>query len=109
MASGFLIGADGSLGLIGMCSMTNKTMKKDKGVAAAKNAVIGAITKDMGIMEIVQSYPETVDVFFRYGMHCLGCVAARFETLEQGATAHGIDIDKMVRDLNAAVKKPAKS
>ena len=63
------------------------------------------ITKDMGIQQIVSEHPEVVDVFFKYGMHCLGCAAARFENLEQGAMAHGIDVDAMVKDLNKALEE----
>ena len=62
-----------------------------------------AITKEMAIGEIVQTYPETVRVFLSHGLMCLGCAAARFENLEQGATAHGIDVEALLRDLNAAV------
>lgn len=62
-----------------------------------------AITKEMAIGEIVQTYPETVRVFLSHGLMCIGCAAARFENLEQGATAHGIDVESLVRDLNAAV------
>ena len=61
------------------------------------------ITKDMGLMEIVQNYPETIEVFQRYGFGCMGCAAARFENLEAGAKVHGVDPDKMLEDLNAAV------
>ena len=61
------------------------------------------ITKDMGLLEIVQSHPETIEVFQRYGLGCIGCAAARFENVEAGAKVHGIDIDKMVADLNAAI------
>ena len=32
-----------------------------------------AITKDMSILEVVQKYPDTVDVFVNAGMGCLGC------------------------------------
>ena len=35
------------------------------------------ITKEMGIMEVVSQYPETVEVFVNAGMGCLGCAAAR--------------------------------
>ncbi|MCX7951821.1 MAG: DUF1858 domain-containing protein [Clostridiales bacterium] len=63
------------------------------------------ITKDMSIIDIVNQYPETAEVFFKYGMHCLGCMAARFENLEQGALAHGIDVDAILKDLNEAIKK----
>ena len=61
------------------------------------------ITKDMGLLEIVQNYPETLEVFQKYGLGCIGCAAARFENLEAGAKVHGIDPDKMVEDLNAVI------
>lgn len=64
-----------------------------------------AITKDMSITEVVQKYPQTVDVFRRHGMGCLGCAAARFENIEQGAMGHGIDVDALIADLNKAVEK----
>ena len=61
------------------------------------------ITKDMGIMEIVQNHPETVEVFQKFGMGCIGCAAAHFENLEAGAKVHGIDIDEMVDAMNELV------
>ncbi len=63
------------------------------------------ITKDMGIIDIVQQYPETLEVFQKYGLGCIGCAAARFENLEAGAKVHGIDVDDFIADLNAAVAK----
>ena len=61
------------------------------------------VTKEMSIIEIVQKYPEALPVFAKYGLGCIGCAAARFENLEAGAKVHGIDPDKMVEDLNAAI------
>lgn len=60
------------------------------------------ISKDMSITDVVDRYPETAEVFMRYGMHCFGCMAARFENIEQGALAHGIDVDSLINDLNIA-------
>lgn len=57
----------------------------------------------MSIIEVVQLYPVTIEIFRKYGMGCFGCAAARFENIEQGAAAHGIDIDALVADLNKAV------
>ena len=62
------------------------------------------ITKDMNITEIVNQYPQTVPVFKSFGMSCFGWMAARFENLEQGAQAHGIDADTMVTELNKAIQ-----
>lgn len=63
------------------------------------------ITKEMSIVDVVQKYPQTVQVFRNYGMGCLGCAAARFENIEQGASAHGIDATALVADLNKAVSE----
>lgn len=63
------------------------------------------ISKDMSIIEVVQKFPETVDVFRNFGMGCLGCAAARFENIEQGANAHGIDIDALIAALNQTLSK----
>lgn len=62
-----------------------------------------AITKDMSIVEIVQTYPDTVEVLMNAGMGCLGCAASHFENIEQGAMAHGIDIDALIEELNATI------
>ena len=61
------------------------------------------ITKDMSIMEVVTNYPDTVPVFMNSGMGCIGCAAAHFENIEQGAMAHGIDIDALMAGLNEVV------
>lgn len=61
------------------------------------------ITKDMSIVEVVGKYPQTGEVFLNHGMGCLGCAAARFENIEQGAKAHGINVDTLIKDLNKTV------
>jgi len=61
----------------------------------------GKITKEMSIIEIVQNYPQSLEVFAKYGLGCIGCAAARFENLEAGAKVHGVDPDKMVEEINA--------
>ena len=65
------------------------------------------ITKDMPIGEVVQNYPQTIEVFLKHGLMCFGCAIARFENVEQGAMAHGINVDALINDLNGAV--PASS
>ena len=64
----------------------------------------GKVTKEMNIMEIVQSYPQSIEVFQRYGLGCIGCAAARFENLEAGAKVHGFDPEAMVADINALIE-----
>ena len=61
------------------------------------------ITGDMAIGEVLKKHPESLKVFLSHGLMCVGCAVARFENIEQGATAHGIDVDALIRDLNEAV------
>jgi hybrid cluster-associated redox disulfide protein len=61
------------------------------------------ITREMPIGEVVQNYPQTIEVFLKHGLMCFGCAIARFENIEQGAMAHGINVDTLIKDLNAAV------
>lgn len=61
------------------------------------------VTKNMGILDAVNDYPESLGVFEAYGMHCFGCMAARFENIEEGALAHGIDPDALIKSVNEAL------
>ena len=57
----------------------------------------------MTIGEVVQKYPQTIRVFLTHGLMCVGCATARFENIEQGALAHEIDVDALVKGLNEVV------
>ena len=58
------------------------------------------IDKMTPIGEVVAKYPETVKVFGDVGLGCAGCKAALFESIEQGARVHGIDVDRLLEGLN---------
>lgn len=62
------------------------------------------ITKDTGIIDAVQNHPEIMEVFAEYGLGCVGCMAAHYETIGQGAGAHGIDVNKFIEDCNKKIK-----
>jgi len=61
------------------------------------------ITKDIKIEEVVKQYPETMMVFMKHGLHCVGCHVSAFESIEDGAMAHGINVDALVEDLNRVI------
>lgn len=63
------------------------------------------ITEDMNIREVIDKYPETVSVFAKYNMGCIGCIAASFESLKDIAAVHGTDVKAFVKDLNEAIEK----
>jgi len=63
------------------------------------------ITEDMNIKEVIDKYPETVSVFAKYNMGCIGCIAASFESLKDIAAVHGTDVKSFVKDLNEAIEE----
>ena len=65
------------------------------------------ITADTNIIEAVQAHPEIMQVFADYGLGCIGCMAARFETIGEGAGAHGLDVHALIKDINDCIKANA--
>jgi len=63
------------------------------------------INKKMSIEDVVREYPETIRVFERYGLGCVGCQAALFENIQQGAEIHGVDVDTLIDSLNGVIKE----
>jgi len=62
------------------------------------------INENMNIKEVIDKYPETLGVFAKYNMGCIGCIAASFEKIKDIAGVHGVDVKSFVKDLNSAVK-----
>jgi hybrid cluster-associated redox disulfide protein len=63
------------------------------------------INRKMSIEEVVKRYPQTRIIFERYGLGCIGCQAALFESIEQGAEIHGVDVNALIADLNKEVSQ----
>lgn len=63
------------------------------------------MTKKMSFAEIIQKHPEAVETLMNKGMHCIGCPMAQMESLEDGAKAHGLNANKLVKELNEKLEK----
>ena len=59
-----------------------------------------AINKKMTIEEILRTDYGIANILMESGMHCLGCVMASGEDLEQACGVHGIDCDALVEKIN---------
>ncbi|MCA9308620.1 MAG: DUF1858 domain-containing protein [Patescibacteria group bacterium] len=57
------------------------------------------ITKDTNIAELVFRYPVAEEILLDYGLHCAGCIANGFDTLESGAKIHGLTDDEIAEML----------
>lgn len=63
------------------------------------------ITKDMIIGDVVVAYPQTLPIFQKMGIHCVGCYASTFESIQEGVSKHGLDPDKACKEINRVLRK----
>ena len=63
------------------------------------------ITRDSLLMEVLENAPQTAPFFNAIGMHCLSCVLATDENIEQACAAHGFDVDDFVMQVNAFLEQ----
>ncbi len=64
------------------------------------------VTKDMVLGDIVERFPQAVFVMSQFGLHCVGCHANVFDTVEAGAKVHGMsdsEIDYMLAEVNKVI------
>jgi len=54
----------------------------------------------MTFHQILQRDPRVASILGQFNLGCVGCMGAMNETLEQGAMAHGIDVEEILTELN---------
>ncbi|MBP6492327.1 MAG: DUF1858 domain-containing protein [Clostridia bacterium] len=59
------------------------------------------ITENMLLSEILDENPDLTDIFLNHGLNCVGCPGASSENLKEAAEGHGIDLKKLIDDLNS--------
>ena len=62
------------------------------------------ITPEMTLIEVLHQHRQTEAVFRRYEGEAQGCLLchALFDTLAEAAAKYGLDLDRLMRDLQEA-------
>ena len=65
------------------------------------------ITKNMLIADALKegNAEAIAETLAGMGMHCIGCMLAHGETIEQAASVHNLDADEICEALNAVANK----
>jgi hybrid cluster-associated redox disulfide protein len=63
------------------------------------------LTADFAVAEVMERWPETIPIFFRYRMACVGCPIAPFETLADVAAIYGLDRECLVNELRQTIQR----
>lgn len=58
---------------------------------------------DLCVSEIMARWPPTIGVFIDYGLHCIGCPIGVFHNLVDAAEEHGVPLEVLEREIEAAI------
>ena len=56
------------------------------------------ITKNMIITDALKMDMNTIPIFTKHGLHCLGCPASEVESIEEAGFVHGVDVDALMKN-----------
>jgi hydrid cluster protein-associated redox disulfide domain len=67
------------------------------------------ISKDMLINDILEVDAGNAAILMAAGMHCIGCMAAAGESLEEAAAVHGLNAEELEQEINEYLAKKEQS
>jgi hybrid cluster-associated redox disulfide protein len=64
---------------------------------------ITLITADSLVKEVVEGHPQTIAVFVKHGLNCVGCYIAPFHTITDTAREYALRLEPLLSELNSAI------
>ena len=62
-----------------------------------------SVSADCIVQGVIDRHPQTITVFARHGLQCVGCYIAPFHTVADSAREHIVPLDILVAELNRAL------
>jgi len=81
--------------------------RKGTGKVSTGRKKTAPVSRESNLGEVVFKYPKTVEVLLDYGLHCVGCGAMYYDTIEAGARIHGFndeEINELVIRINEVIE-----
>jgi hybrid cluster-associated redox disulfide protein len=60
----------------------------------------GLILPDSRLSDLMREQPQTIPVFLRHHMVCVGCWMSKFDTVADAVWNYGLDMETFLRELN---------
>jgi hybrid cluster-associated redox disulfide protein len=61
------------------------------------------LSPDLVVAEVLNRWPETIPVFLKYKLDCVGCDMASFDTLADVIRIYCLPAEQFVNDLRQAI------
>jgi hybrid cluster-associated redox disulfide protein len=65
------------------------------------------ITADSLVQQVIERHPQTILVFVRHRLQCVGCDISPFHTIADSAREHAVSIEPLLGELNQALAADA--
>lgn len=65
------------------------------------------VRTDSNMAEIANTYAVAARIMTEYGLHCIGCFANTYDTVETGCMIHGMseaEMHQMLTEINDAIE-----
>lgn len=59
---------------------------------------------DLTLEDLMRTWPETIPVFLRHNMVCVGCLVNPFHTVIDACAEYGLNVDAFYAELVAALR-----
>ncbi len=61
---------------------------------------------DLPLEDLMREWPQTIPVFMRHKMLCIGCLVNPFHTVLDACAEYGLDVDTFYKELAEAALTP---
>lgn len=61
------------------------------------------IRADQLVAEVMNRWPQTIPVFIKYHISCVGCSMSKFDTIADAAQNYKLALDAFLADLNRSL------
>jgi hybrid cluster-associated redox disulfide protein len=59
----------------------------------------GQVTPETNLQQLLTNFPNLIPLFIQERLACVGCVMARFETLDELSRNYNLDLTQFIADI----------
>jgi hybrid cluster-associated redox disulfide protein len=69
-----------------------------------RSAISRQLIEDRTVADVLSRWPQTVPVFLRYRLACIGCSLSRFEQIADVVRTYDLDRNRFLAELRQAIE-----
>ncbi len=74
-----------------------------QGIEMNRNQHGDQVTANCLVQEVVERHPQTIAIFVRHRLQCVGCLIAPYHTIADSAREYALPLELLLNDFNRAI------